>query len=170
MREEAGCTGGPLATVLRCKPQWDCSCLDRTWQLWLPPAKLHVIAYVQRLLPTIHQVGIKTSKSFCTFLKYACVFNVNVSKVCTVSGGMFLCVMLVSDKYFGRLGKNDLKYFYPFSKMISFSKLLMLLYFKKKKKKNTPKFVPVKILCSFPVSKYDKMVYVDGCREKRKMA
>lgn len=53
----------------------------------------------------------------------------NVSKVCVVSGGMFLCVMLVSDKYFGRLGKKYSKHLYPFNKMMSFSKLLILLHF-----------------------------------------
>lgn len=45
MREEVGCTGRPLLPILRCKPQQDCCQTDRTWQLWLPPAKLCYCLY-----------------------------------------------------------------------------------------------------------------------------
>lgn len=86
----------------------------------------------------------------------------NVSKVCTVSGSMFMHVTLVSDKYSGRLGKK-IKCLYAFNKDEIYSSIADVIIHLQKKKKKRDKII------SFPVSKCGKRIYVDGCGEAKSM-
>lgn len=62
----------------------------------------------------------------------------NVSKVCTVSGSMFMHVTLVSDKYSGRLG-NKIKCLYAFNKDEIYSSIADVIIHHQKKKKGGAK-------------------------------